>query len=214
VTRLALVVVGALLVNLVLYVVMETMISRDRQRVIEGFDAHTIDFVRTSIDEETRTRDRRRTPPPKPQEIKRPRAEVEDIATRAQALPTDMQSYAVSSLLGEGAGVALGQRLVEGSGAVMETMMASDLTPISQLPPEYPMSARDRGIEGWVDLAFVVTEEGFVVDAEVLDASPAGIFERSARTAVLRWRFRPHMRGGRPVAARARYRINFGLAEQ
>ena len=48
----------------------------------------------------------------------------------------------------------------------------------------------------------------------LLDASPAGIFERSARTAVLRWRFRPHMRGGRPVAARARYRINFGLAEQ
>lgn len=209
--RLALIVVGALAVNLLLYVLMESMISRDSVRLVQGFDAHTIDFVRTSMEEETRTRDRRRTPPPKPQEIKRPRAEVEDIASRAQALPTDVQSYAVSSLLGEGAGVALGQRLVEGSGAVMETMMASDLTPISMLPPEYPMAARDRGIEGWVDLAFVVTEEGLVVDPEILGAEPRGIFERAARTAVLRWRFRPHMRGGRAVPAKARFRINFDL---
>lgn len=210
-TRLALVVIGAVLVNLALYLLMEGMISRDRVRLVSGFETQTIDFVRTPLDEETRTRDRRRRPPPKPREIERPRAEVEDIAQRAQTLPTETQSFAVNSLLGEGAGVALGQRLVEGSGAVMETLMASDLTAISMLPPEYPLAARERAIEGWVDLVFVVTEEGHVTDPEVIDASPKGIFERAARAAVLRWRFRPLMRAGRPVAARARFRINFGL---
>ena len=210
-TRSAALLAAAVLVNLALYLLMENMISRDRVRVISGFDAQAVDFVRTPIEEQTRTKDRRRRPPPKPQEIKRPRADVENIANRAAALPSDMQSYAINSLLGDGAGIALGQRLVEGSGAVMETMLASDLTPISVIPPEYPISARQRGIEGWVDVIFFITEQGLVSEPEVIGAEPSGIFERAALSAVGRWRFRPLMRAGKPVMARGQYRIHFNL---
>jgi len=70
----------AVLVNLGMFLVMDGMVSRDRVRVVELMDAQQIEFVRTPIEEETRTRDRRSAPPPKPQEIERPRAEVTDIA--------------------------------------------------------------------------------------------------------------------------------------
>lgn len=209
--RLAALLVGALLINLGLYLLMDRMVARDRTRVVYALDTQTVDFVRTPLEEQTRRKDRRRPPPPKPQEIKRPRADVENIANRASALPSDLDAYAVTSLLGDGGGIALGQRLVEGSGDVMETMMASDLTPITLLPPQYPLSARQRSIEGWVDVVFVVTAQGTVRDPEIIAAAPEGVFDRAAREAVLRWRFRPLQRGGKAVPARVSVRLDFSL---
>ena len=209
--RLAALLVGAMLINFGLYLLMDRMVARDRTRIVDALEAQAVEFVRTPLEEQTRRKDRRRPPPPKPQEIKRPRAEVENIANRAAALPSDLEAYAVTSLLGEGGGIALGQRLVEGSGDVMATMMASDLTPITLLPPQYPLSARQRDIEGWVDLVFIVTEQGTVRDPEVVAAEPEGVFDRAARDAVLRWRFRPLLRGGEAVPARVSVRLDFTL---
>ena len=45
--------VVALVVNVLLFVVMENMISRDRVRIVDAMDAQTIDFVRTAIDDRT-----------------------------------------------------------------------------------------------------------------------------------------------------------------
>ena len=54
----------ALAINLGLYIVMESMISRERVRLVDALEANTIDFVRTSMDDQTRRKDRRRKPRP------------------------------------------------------------------------------------------------------------------------------------------------------
>ena len=77
--RILAIVLGALAINLGLYLLMEGMISRDRVRVLDLFDAQTIEFVRAPIEDETRTKDRRRKPPPKPRDIKKPKAEVDEM---------------------------------------------------------------------------------------------------------------------------------------
>ena len=210
--RAAAIVICALAINFGLYLLMESMISRDRVRVLDLFDAQTIEFVRSPMQDETRTKDRRRKPPPKPREIKKPKAEVEDMSSRSE-LPADFQAYNVSSLLGEGGGVGLGQRIVQGSGEGMKMVMASDLTALAKFPPQYPPWALQRGLEGWVDLTFTVTEQGTVMDPVVIDAYPKGAFDDAALTAVARWRFQPVMDQGEPKPVRVFLHVDFEIPE-
>jgi len=190
---------------------MDSMVSRESARMVNVIDTQPIEFVRTRIDEETRTRDRRTPPPPKPQEIQRPRAEVQNIANRVSSLPADVAAYEVTSLLGEGGGIALGQTLLEGSVANLDVMMADELIPLTMLPPQYPPSARIRRINGWVDLLFTVNADGTVSDVSVMNSEPVEIFDKAATDAALRWRFRPVTRNGRAVETLAQIRINFSL---
>ncbi len=205
--------VGAAVITLAMFVLMDTMVARDRTRLLNVIDAEPIEFVRTDLEEQTQKKDRRKKPPPKPKEIKRVRSEVDASVNRAASLPQDFTAYNVSSLLGEGSGLALGQSLLEGSGAAMAMVMASDLTPLTMLPPQYPPSALMRGTEGWVQISFQVSEEGFVEDPQVIDAKPRGVFDEAAKTAALRWRFRPVLDAGVPVAVRAYMTIDFNLPE-
>ncbi|MBT8145820.1 MAG: energy transducer TonB [Gammaproteobacteria bacterium] len=203
----------AVLINLGLFLLMDSMVSRESARFVDLIEAQPIEFTRTNMDEETRTRDRRTPPPPKPREIQRPRANVQNIANRVSSLPTDVATYEVTSLLGEGgtSGVAIGRTLLEGSMESLDIMMADELIPLTMLPPQYPPSARMRRIEGWVDMLFTVNADGSVSDPVILDSEPDDIFNRAATDAALRWRFRPVTRDGEPVATLAQILINFSL---
>ncbi|MCB1670792.1 MAG: energy transducer TonB [Gammaproteobacteria bacterium] len=209
--KLLLVLIPAVLINLGLFLLMDSMVSRDSTRVVNLIDTQPIEFIRTAVDEETRTRDRRTPPPPKPREIQRLQADVQTIANRVSALPANVASYEVTSLLGEGAGVVLGQTLMEGSVMDLDVMMAEDLIPLTMLPPQYPPAARMRQIEGWVDLLFTVNADGTVSDPVVVEAEPAEIFNEAAMNAARRWRFRPVIRDGDAVDTLAEIRINFSL---
>jgi len=212
--RIAAAFIGAFFITASLYVLMDRMISQDRIRLVNVYNAQPIEFVRTPLDNETRSKDRRRKPPPKPKEIKKVRSNLETSVTRAASLPQEMMAYDVKSLLGEGGGVALGQTLMEGSAESMAMVMASDLTALSMLPPQYPPSALMRGKEGWVQLSFKVTEEGLVEEPTVVDAKPRGVFNNAARNAVLRWRFRPVRSDGQAIAVRAFVQIDFNLPDE
>ena len=200
-----------LLVIVLLALLMDNMVSRDSLRVVELMDVQPIEFVRAPVDEETRTRDRRSAPPPKPREIDRPQAQVTDLAQRATALSNISQDHELASMLGEDGGIALSQSLV-GSGANdFGDLMANDLVPVSMLPPQYPPSARQRNVEGWVDVIFVVSTSGNVEQAWVVEADPPAVFDQAAIDAALRWRFRPVVEDGEPVSVERIIRINFDM---
>jgi TonB family protein len=76
---------------------------------------------------------------------------------------------------------------------------------------EYPAAAVAKGVEGWVDLEFLVTAEGRVGTVEVLDSSPPGVFDSAAIAALKRARYEPPRRDGRAVAQRSRVRLSFRL---
>ena len=206
-------VVVAVIINIGLFLLMDSMVSQETARIVNLIDTQPIEFLRTELDEETRTRDRRTPPPPKPQTIQRPRAAVQSIASRVSSLPTDVAAYEVTSLLGEGGGVALGRTLLEGNVEELDIVLANDLIPLTMLPPQYPPSARMRRIQGWVDLLFTVNADGSVSDPIVLDSEPEGIFDRAALDAALRWRFRPVTEDGEPKDTLAQILINFSLED-
>ena len=85
--------------------------------------------------------------------------------------------------------------------------------PIVKILPFYPPGARARGLEGRVELAFVVDAGGEVRDIEVISCTPGTVFVNSAVRALGHWRFKPALLRGRAVAARVRLPLLFRLEE-
>jgi protein TonB len=77
-----------------------------------------------------------------------------------------------------------------------------DVIPLVRINPEYPMRARQRGVEGWVLIQFTISPAGTVKDARVVDADPPNIFDDSAIKAVNRWRYNPKIEEGVAVERR------------
>lgn len=85
--------------------------------------------------------------------------------------------------------------------------------PLAKVPPFYPLSARAKGIEGKVELVFVVQSDGSVSDIEATDSFPGKIFVGAALRAVRQWRFKPGTKDGQPVATRVRLPLRFQLED-
>jgi protein TonB len=65
--------------------------------------------------------------------------------------------------------------------------------------PKYPSRALIKGIEGYVELRFDVTETGATKNIAVVRAEPQGVFESAAIAAAERWKFQPKTEEGKPV---------------
>jgi protein TonB len=75
----------------------------------------------------------------------------------------------------------------------------TDAVPLVRVEPQYPPRAEQRGIEGWVEVGYTIAASGTVKEAWVLRSSPPSIFDRSALTAVKKWKFNPRIENGVPV---------------
>jgi protein TonB len=80
------------------------------------------------------------------------------------------------------------------------------LVVLHKTTPVYPRLAKRRGIEGFVLAEFSVDKEGVPKNIQVLSAEPSGIFEKSATSALSRWRFMPLL-----ASRRFQQRIDFRL---
>ena len=74
------------------------------------------------------------------------------------------------------------------------------------------MRAKQRGIEGWVELMFAITETGAVADIVVTASHPGTIFNSAAVKAVSRWKYNPKIENGAAVVrSGVRQRLKFEL---
>lgn len=88
------------------------------------------------------------------------------------------------------------------------------LVAVHPLKPEYPPDALQSGIQGWVDLTFTVSPEGKVINVVVVGSTPENVFDRAAREAMARTRYKPVIQNGRPIAVNSKVRVGFKLAAQ
>jgi protein TonB len=87
-----------------------------------------------------------------------------------------------------------------------------DVVPLVRVDPDYPPRAKQRGIEGWVDLEFTIGPAGNVQDPRVIGANPSSVFDDAALRAVRRWRYNPKLENGVAVArSGVRVRLRFEL---
>jgi len=106
-----------------------------------------------------------------------------------------------------------GKRIAESIGNIFNL---ADLDrapePLLQMAPAYPTKLKKKGEEGTVRVEFVVDTRGNVISALVVESSNHGFDDVTVAT-VLKWRFRPGVRGGRPVNVRMRVPIGFSLRD-
>jgi TonB family protein len=82
--------------------------------------------------------------------------------------------------------------------------------PLKQMRPEYPIGLRYAGVVGQVTLDAVLDTAGNVAEVHVARSNNP-FFERPAIDAVMKWKFTPAMKAGKPVPVRIRQQINFDL---
>jgi len=73
--------------------------------------------------------------------------------------------------------------------------------PLNEVNLAYPDAALAKGQSGVVTLRLKIDHQGVLRDAAIVDAQPAGVFEKAAMDAVLELKFRPAMRNGVPVGS-------------
>lgn len=165
---------------------LHALISGGRGHHDKGEDLPTIDFVH--LDKQFQLDTKERQPPKMPD---KPEAPPET--------PT-MKMQNASPLANS---VDLGQMKISKDVAVGGFNLSStdgEYLPIVKVSPIYPARAQSQGIEGWVLLKFTVTESGSVRDPVVVEAEPSGVFEDAAKRAVLKFKYKPRVVDGRPIA--------------
>ncbi len=77
--------------------------------------------------------------------------------------------------------------------------------------PVYPYKARQRNIEGFVEVKFLVGADGRISDVEIVDSQPAGLFDAAVLKTVPQWKFRPGVLDGRQVPSWVVTTVEFRL---
>ena len=89
-----------------------------------------------------------------------------------------------------------------------EPVSVGQVAPTNRVNPSYPPRAQRRGMEGFVEVEFVIQRNGSVDGSSirVINAQPRRVFEDAAREAIARWQFEPSQQ-----LRRATQRIEFQL---
>lgn len=90
--------------------------------------------------------------------------------------------------------------------------MDGQILPFVKVAPAYPSNAAMKGIEGYVDVLFDVTEMGTTTNIRVVGFSPSTIFNKSVIKSIKGWKYKPNVVDG--VAVKTfdiKERIRFNL---
>ena len=72
--------------------------------------------------------------------------------------------------------------------------------PIVKVAPIYPRRAQTRGISGYCIVEYTVTKSGSIIDPVAIDCQPAGVFDRASVKAAHKFKYKPRVVDGEPIA--------------
>ncbi|MGM0480445.1 MAG: energy transducer TonB [Pseudomonadota bacterium] len=175
-------------VTFALFAFMAYLIGGGAQRNEAPPPTPVIDIVTSPPQSDVQERQRTPPPPPPP-----PEAPPET----PQSEPDTSGSDGMNMNMGFDVDVGGADTGLSGPGNLLN--QDGDATPIVRIEPRYPPSAARNGTEGWVQLRFTIATDGSVTDVEVIDSEPRRVFDREARRALLRWKYKPKVVDGTAV---------------
>ncbi len=113
---------------------------------------------------------------------------------------------AIAVDMGKLATTAIGEDLIFESHELDQAPRA-----VVRVPPLYPYAAREKGIEGQVQVRMLVNRDGSVGQVQILEARPKGIFEDAVKRTVPQWKFSPGKIEGQAVTAWVVTTVRFSL---
>ena len=182
--RYAIALVLAIVTTFFLLFGMQTLIAGGNDAMTEAPKGNVLDFIRLKKEQVIVKKDRKPIKPPKPKEPPPPM--VPPQMQQANPNTEAVSSHFFADIQAD-IGLSSGLSLDSNDG---------DYLPIVKVAPIYPRRAQSRGIEGFVIVEFVVTKNGSVRDAKVVEAKPADIFDRAAVAATLKFKYKPRVVDG------------------
>lgn len=192
--------VCAAFVTFGLFWVMQELISTGFQ-LDQSAKRRVIDFVRLKREIEAETK-KRKLPEKKELEEAPPPPEL----NLSQNLRPDADVTSVMPIMDTSVDLAGGPNV----GA--STATDSDIIPLVRVNPQYPERAKQRGLEGWVEIEFTITAAGTVKSPRVTNYHPSTVFNRAALRAIRKWKYNPKVVEGVAVERPGvRVRLTFEL---
>jgi len=113
----------------------------------------------------------------------------------------------------DGDGMHLGDPVVIAKPPITGTFgVGGQMVPFIKIAPQYPAVAASKGVEGYVDIMFDVTELGSTDNIRIIGYVPSSVFNKSVIKAVRGWKYKPNEVDG--VAVRTfdvKDRIRFAM---
>ena len=172
-----------------LFYLMQSLIARSGNLGYERQKRTVFDFVRLKKEERVERKKR-----DKPRKVKR-----KEPPPPAQMPVSKLSKAPVKQALQVNAPPFRPQVAMAGNPVLGGSGSDSDIVPLVRPLHRYPSRAQARGIQGWVHLRFDVTAEGTTSNIIVLDADPEGTFDRAAKKAVGKYKYKPRIENGVPV---------------
>lgn len=83
---------------------------------------------------------------------------------------------------------------------------------VSKVQPQYPEEARAKHIEGSVIMRAEISKQGSVESLKVLSGDP--LLASAATEAVEKWKYKPFVLNGEPIAVETQVTVSFTLTDK
>ena len=128
-------------------------------------------------------------PPPEPEEEDLPKPELEKIKN---TIPLEPLKPLPDEVLAK---IALPTPEPEEEDDEEEELalpsVFQDARPVKKTPfPKYPREAEDNSVDGDITVRIIVNGDGLVMDVQVLNANPPGVFNQEVLNSVRQWQFK------------------------
>ena len=183
-----------------LFFLMQALVVTDEVRLSDVENIRILDVVRV---------DREQKPKREETEVQKP--------DKPDAPPPDLNIPNASTNL-SGQALNFGQLSMgadlSASGPALGAPTDGDYLPLVRIQPQYPRRAAERGVEGYVIVELTVTPDGTTRDIQVVEAEPSGYFERAAKRAAEKFKYKPKVVNGEPIMVNGvRYLFTFELED-
>jgi len=178
--------VFALAISCILFLLLNFMILSKDHLDIEDKAQRIVDFIQVQTQISVMKKEIQKPQKQEviePMELDIPMADIDNSATVDNGVNFAMSDFSAGIDIGMGTSLAPSDE-------------DGEAIPIVRGQPIYPRAAAQKGIEGYVTLKFTVTQSGAVKDVAVIDAKPQNVFERSAISAVMRYKYKPKKENG------------------
>lgn len=215
---------GALLITLALFWVMQQLIAPPDEIPRPTESVNMVEIVELPPEQDDSVSDQPSSaaPPSAPPPPSLP--SLSNLSIPVQQAPSvnvSMPQPEISADIGTGQsfGKAFGGFGSSGSGSGKDGFgsgkgfKGKPLVPLSTARPQNPEETCRKGIEGWVEVVFVVTGKGRVENVRIIDADPRGVFEAAVVESVSEWLYESNIVGGKPVARQVKQKIEFKVED-
>lgn len=188
-SRLAIAAIIAVIATFAVFLLMQSLISSGKSVVAEDNVGRLVEFVDMTKQDDLQTKQRKPKKPPvaptTPPKVDAPKPDLNNLSTT-----NDAGSFVAGDL-------DINPQMDVDSGLAGSSSSDGEYLPIVKIAPQYPRSAAQRGIEGYVVLEFTVTALGTVTDVKVIEAEPATIFNQAAIAAAKKFKYKPQISNGK-----------------